>query len=67
MSVLSREAVHDWQGQRNTLPVQLRALAARFRRGESLETPELVALRDWAVANGNELLAQRCREELRNS
>lgn len=45
-------------------PSPLRALAVRFRNGETLTHHELRLLRDYAAGNGNQLLAQRCREEL---
>jgi hypothetical protein len=46
-------------------PSPFRQLAVRFRNGEALSREQLKALRDYAVANGNALLAERCREELR--
>ena len=46
-------------------PSPFRALATRFRNGETLTPTELRLLRDDAAGNGNEILAARCREELR--
>ena len=40
------------------------ALSVRFRNGETLTREQLALLRDYAVANGNEILAARCRLEL---
>jgi hypothetical protein len=57
--------VKDWRGQVGTRPVQLRALAAAFRRGETLHESELRILRDYASENGLQTLAERCRQELR--
>jgi hypothetical protein len=59
------EVVNDWRGQRGTRPVQLRALAARFRNGETLHESELKLIRDWAAENGNHLLHERVKQELR--
>jgi hypothetical protein len=59
------EVVNDWRGQRGTRPVQLRALAAAFRRGETLHESDLKLIRDYAVENGLQTLAERCRQELR--
>jgi hypothetical protein len=59
--------IRDWRGQLSSRPVAIRALAAAFRRGEKLSEPELRVLRDYAAENGNALLLQRIREELRTA
>jgi hypothetical protein len=63
--VFSPEVVKDWKGQQATRPVQLRALAARFRNGETLHTTELVVLRNYANENGLGELLERVKQELR--
>lgn len=45
-------------------PSPHRLLAARFRAGETLTYPELVALRDYCTANGLHQMADRAREEI---
>jgi hypothetical protein len=46
------EQVKDFHGHVNTRPVQLRKLAAAFRRGATLHESELKILRDYAAENG---------------
>ena len=62
---VSPDTIRDWRGEQDTRSVQIRRLAASFRRGENLHHVDLRLLRDWAVENGNHLLAERVREELR--
>jgi hypothetical protein len=61
------EQVKDFRGLQATRPVQLRALAARFRAGETLEVSELKVLRDYAGENGLLVLHERVKTELRNA
>jgi hypothetical protein len=62
---VNTETVKDWKGQRDSQPVRLRKLAARFRNGEQLHETELVILRDYAAANGLAVLHERIKQELR--
>jgi hypothetical protein len=59
------DLVRDFRGQQGTRPVQLRALAARFRNGDTLHTTELVVLRNYANENGLGELLERVKQELR--
>jgi hypothetical protein len=61
------ERVKDFHGQLATRPVQVRALAAAFRRGETLHESELKILRDYAVENGLLVLHERVKQELRTA
>lgn len=64
MTLASYE-VREFRGHKDSRPVVLRNLATRFRRGETLDTTELHILRDFAADNGNALLLERIRIELR--
>ena len=56
--------IADWRGE-NKVAVGRRILAARYRRGESLERWELLMLRRYCEENGNGLLVARIDQEMR--